>query len=67
MELLLKLVIIWVCVDVIIIASGWYLGSTVRQNFANWWRNVILDDMEEFELTQLDNPELAMTRLEVKS
>ena len=42
-EMLLKLAIIWLCIDTIIIATGWYLIAAIRPRFPNWWRRVIVD------------------------
>ncbi len=44
LDWLFKLVILWVCLDVVIIATGWYLASTIQPLFPDWWRRNIADE-----------------------
>ena len=44
LEPLLKLGAIWLCLDAIIIATGWYLVTVIRPRFPGWWRREIVDD-----------------------
>jgi hypothetical protein len=43
MNLLLKLVVNWLLVDVLIIATVWWFESTVRPLFPAWWKANICD------------------------
>ena len=40
---LVKLLILWVAIDLIAIASGWYGFKVIRQEFPIWWKNNIAD------------------------
>jgi hypothetical protein len=40
---LVKLLILWVAIDIITIATGWYGVKVIRQRFPNWWKNNIAD------------------------
>jgi hypothetical protein len=41
---LLKLGLVWLSLDVLIIATGWYLVKAVKPNFPHWWQRVIADE-----------------------
>ena len=47
MDWLLKLIVIWLSIDILIVASVWYAVSTIRPLYPNWWRRVIVDDDPE--------------------
>ena len=47
MEYLLKVVVIWLSIDILIIATGWYAATVIKPNFPNWWRRVVVDDDEQ--------------------
>jgi hypothetical protein len=63
MSALLKVLIIWGSIDVVVLATGLYLGNTIRVHFPNWWKRVICDDGPEIE-PELDEaaPSFPMTR-----
>jgi hypothetical protein len=44
MDWLLKTVVVWLSVDVIIIASAWYGTTTIKPLYPTWWKRVIVDD-----------------------
>ena len=44
MDWLLKFLIIWFSIDVVVIATGWYVENAIRVQFPNWWREVICGD-----------------------
>lgn len=46
MDWLLKGVIVWVSIDVLLIASIWYLSQTIMQLWPDWWREVVVDTLE---------------------
>jgi hypothetical protein len=41
MDWLLKLIVIWLSVDVLIMATSWYAVTTIKPHFPNLWRLVI--------------------------
>ncbi len=46
----LQLIIIWLSIDIIIIATGWYM-LTLKQYFPDWWERVIACEVKSgFEL-----------------
>ena len=46
----LQLIIIWLSIDIVIIATGWYM-VTLKQYFPDWWEQVIACEAEsDFEL-----------------
>jgi hypothetical protein len=47
MDELLKLVVIWLSIDVLIISTGWYAVKVIRPLSPNWWRQVIADNEPE--------------------
>jgi hypothetical protein len=49
MNWLLKFLTVWGSIDVVVIATGWYLGNVLRVHFPNWWKRVICDDGPEIE------------------
>jgi hypothetical protein len=61
MEWFLKLVVIWVSIDVVIIATAWYIVSVIKPHFPNWWRQTIVAEEPEIGL----NPEAVALSLPV--
>jgi hypothetical protein len=55
MDELLKLVVIWLSIDVLIISTGWYAVKVIRPLSPNWWRQVIADNEPENGYT-ISNP-----------
>lgn len=49
MDELLKVLIIWGSIDIVILATGLYLGNVIRVHFPNWWKQVICDDGPDIE------------------
>ena len=47
MDWLLKLALVWLSIDIVIIASVWYAVATIRPLYPGWWRRVIVDDDPE--------------------
>jgi len=47
MDWLFKFIIIWLSLDIVIIATGWYFVYTIRPVFPDWWRRVIVDETTE--------------------
>ena len=48
MEWLLKLVVLWLCIDTLIVATAWYAVVAIKPCFPNWWRRVVADEMPDF-------------------
>lgn len=44
LEWIFKLIVIWLSIDLLIIATGWYLVTTIRPCFPGWWRRHIADE-----------------------
>jgi hypothetical protein len=44
MDWLLKFLLIWLSIDVVIIATGWYAVTVIKPYFPNWWRRAVVDD-----------------------
>ena len=42
-ELLYKLGILWICLNVIIIATLWYFVAVIKPHYPDWWQRVIVD------------------------
>lgn len=49
MDWLLKVFVVWFCIDIVTVATGWYLGNTIMVRFPNWWRQNICDNKVEFK------------------
>jgi hypothetical protein len=47
MNWLLNFLIIWVSIDIVVIATDWYAESVIRTQFPNWWKRVICDDLPD--------------------
>ena len=47
-RLVLKVVTLWLSIDIILIATAWYLATTVRPLCPDWWRRVIVDETPPF-------------------
>jgi hypothetical protein len=43
MSWLLQLIVIWLSLDILIIATGWYAVTTLKPYFPNWWKRTIAD------------------------
>ncbi len=44
------LLVIWIGVDVLVIATCWYLISTIKPYFPNWWKqNMVIEVDRYFE------------------
>lgn len=48
LEWLLKFAVIWISIDAVVMATGWYMTTTIRPLFPNWWRQVVVDEDPEF-------------------
>lgn len=44
MASLLNIIILWLSLDIIILATAWYLVTTIKPRYPNWWRQMIVDD-----------------------
>ncbi|NJN97534.1 MAG: hypothetical protein HC875_27360 [Anaerolineales bacterium] len=64
MAWLLKLILIWLSFDVVVMATGWYLATTIRPYFPNWWRRVIADDCPGQRELPLEPAETPLTLVE---
>lgn len=49
MDGLLKILTIWGAIDVVVLATGLYLGNVIRIHFPNWWKEVICDEGPDVE------------------
>ena len=44
----LKLVIIWMGLNTMIMATCWYLVTSIKPLFPDWWRRVVVDEEPGF-------------------
>lgn len=42
MDWLLKIVAIWLSLDILIIATSWYVALTIKQFWPEWWQRVVV-------------------------
>lgn len=49
MNWLLNILIVWISIDIVVIATGWYILEVIMVQFPNWSRRVICDDGPELE------------------
>ena len=56
----LQFLLIWLSVDIVVIATGWYSVTTLKPNFPNWWKRVIADMEPNYalELQTVETPNL---------
>lgn len=50
MDFLLKLIVVWLGVDIVIVATCWYAAALVKTFWPGWWRRVIVADEPECAL-----------------
>ena len=53
MESVLDFIILWLSLDVIIVATGWYMVTTIKPRCPNWWRRTIADDDPTYHLARI--------------
>ncbi len=53
MECLLKLIVLWLCIDAFIVATAWYAVVLIKPCFTNRWRQVVVDEMPDFYYYQI--------------
>jgi hypothetical protein len=47
----LKFIAIWLSIDIVILATGWYAVNTLKKYFPRWWERVIAYEVEpDFDL-----------------
>lgn len=46
MVLWLQLIIVWLSIDIVIMATGWYGVSTIKQISPDWWERVIACEVD---------------------
>ena len=51
MDWLLKFTVIWLSLDILIIATAWYAVNILKPRFPRWWKRVIVDDEPGFTKT----------------
>lgn len=55
----LEFIIIWLSIDIIIIATGWFTVGTIKTFFPNWWERVIASEADaelDFETNKVEIP-----------
>ncbi|MBE7551285.1 MAG: hypothetical protein HS126_09460 [Anaerolineales bacterium] len=60
----LKLLVVWLSVDVVVIASGLYLIRVIKPRFPNWWRQAVADERPSVKVIQFDRAESGWTPVE---
>ncbi len=48
MEWLLKFIVLWLCIDTLIVSTAWYAVAVIKPCFPNWWRRMVADEMPYF-------------------
>ena len=48
LEWLLNFSIMWISVDIVIFATVWYLATTIKPRYPNWWKRIIADNDPNF-------------------
>ena len=43
-EWVFKFTVIWISIDIFIVATCWYVSKLARPLFPEWWRRVVMDD-----------------------
>ena len=56
MDWLLYVLVIWISLDIIILATCWYACTTIAPRWPELWRQIVVDDEPEMNL-QLPGPE----------
>jgi hypothetical protein len=56
----LKLLTIWLSIDVVVIATYWYASTVIMFQFPNWWKWIICDYGPEIE-PELDEVALSFS------
>lgn len=59
-----KLILIWLSFDVVVIATGWYLTTTIRPYYPRWWRRVIADEWSDWAELPFEPVDTPLTLLE---
>jgi hypothetical protein len=52
MPLFINFAILWICLSVLILATGWYAASILRSYCPRWWHRVVVDIDPYFEAQQ---------------
>ncbi|MFQ5611773.1 MAG: hypothetical protein ACE5H9_06530 [Anaerolineae bacterium] len=47
--LVLQIAVLWLAFTLIVLATGWYLLSTIKLRWPDWWRRVVADEAPKFE------------------
>jgi hypothetical protein len=48
MDWLLRIIVVWLSIDIVIFATVWYAVVTIKPYYPNWWRQMVVDDRIEF-------------------
>ena len=43
-ELIIQFLVMCLAIDIVIIASGWYLVNVVKPRYPGWWRRMVVDE-----------------------
>ncbi|GIK41652.1 MAG: hypothetical protein BroJett011_54850 [Chloroflexota bacterium] len=46
MDWFLRVAVIWLAIDILVIASVWYAVTTIKPICPNWWRRVVADSAD---------------------
>ena len=44
LDWLFKLGLLWIGLDVVIIATVWYFVTVIKPNYPKWWQRVVVDE-----------------------
>ncbi|MEM7028537.1 MAG: hypothetical protein AAF629_03005 [Chloroflexota bacterium] len=48
LQLLIKIMIVWFALDIFFLATIWYMRSTLRPMFPQWWQSHVCDYAPEY-------------------
>lgn len=43
MDWLIKVAVVWLSVDIVLLATVWYVAVIVKQLWPDWWSRVVID------------------------
>jgi hypothetical protein len=63
MEWLLRLVVLWLSLDIVLVATAWYAITTIKPRWPNWWEQAVVGVEPEFNYHRRFTAPKAKTRV----
>ena len=54
MEFIFRLLCVWFSLDILIIATGWFLTVTIPSYWPDWWKQVVAD-LDPYDVMTIRN------------